>query len=100
VPCVPSSRLNWLVAARPGPSRPADRETKQFENFVLTETELGGLPAVRMDYDTTRFAAGKYFVRDYFVVVHNVVLEFALGTYTPESDASVFDEMAARFRVL
>ena len=77
-----------------------DREGKHFENFVLTETQLGGLPAVRMDYETTRFAKGKYFVRDYFVVARNVVLEFALGTYTPESDAPVFDEMAARFRVL
>jgi hypothetical protein len=76
-----------------------DREGKQFENFVLADTELSGLPAVRMDYDTIRFATGRYFVRDYFVVVRNIVLEFALGSYTPEADGPVFDEMAARFRV-
>ena len=41
-----------------------DREGKQFENFVVANTEIGGRPAVRMDYDTTRFATGRWFVRD------------------------------------
>jgi len=74
-----------------------DREAKGFENFTADEMEIGGWPAVRLDYSTTRFGFGEWFVRDYLLVAHNVVLELGLGSSVPEVDGPTFDEMAARF---
>ena len=58
---------------------------------------MDGKKAARMDFDTTRFDFGPWFVREYFLVGRDVLYVLGLGTSRPTVDAATYDEMAARF---
>ena len=59
-------------------------ETKQFEHFSTDDLTMGGRPAVRMIYDTSRFDFGPWFVREYFLVAQDVGYALGLGTSRPK----------------
>jgi hypothetical protein len=79
----------------------AKREASRFcfANFTTEELDVAGWPAVRMEYDSDQFDFGRWFVRDYFLVVRNVVVEFSLGTTAPADDAETFNLMVGSFQV-
>ncbi|MCA1693994.1 MAG: hypothetical protein LC749_04250, partial [Actinobacteria bacterium] len=70
-----------------------------FGNFSLQDTMLGDMPAARLDFDR-RDAGRIWAVRQYFVALEAVYLNFSPGTSTPEDDGALFDAMAERFEVL
>jgi hypothetical protein len=85
-------------------------EADDFQNFTLLETELAGAPAIRMDFvrpggrrpsaKSRSLVGGPWTVRHYFVARGGFVYVLSFGTTSPESDRTVFDEMAARFELL
>jgi hypothetical protein len=74
-------------------------EAKGFEHFNLEEVSLDGRAAIRMDYDTTRFDFGPWFVREYFLVDGDISYVLGLGSGRPTVDRATYDEMAARFHL-
>jgi hypothetical protein len=93
-PDLPGSRYRRM------PRKPDDRwKGKGFEHFSTQELTLDGRPAIRTDYDTTRFDLGPWFVREYFLVAGGVGYASGLGTSRPDVDRATYDEMAARFHL-
>jgi hypothetical protein len=73
-------------------------EVRGFSHFVLSDVEMAGREAVRLDFESVQ-KEGLWRVSDYLVKADNLVYILGVGTSEPDKDAPVFDEMLRRFEL-
>ncbi len=73
-------------------------EARGFSHFVMSDAEMAGREAVRLDFDND-YGGGLWSVTDYVVKADESVYILGVGTSEPDKDAPVFDEMLRRFEL-
>jgi hypothetical protein len=74
-------------------------EARGFSHFVMSDAEMAGREAVRLDFDNVH-GGELWSVSDYVVKAGDLVYILGVGTSEPDKDAPVFDEMLRRFELI